>query len=61
MPSLTLPGGGDIIKGGKFFGSSLTPNGSFSNTPTNIVTREQNSLVTPTITLTLEKIKENLK
>lgn len=55
------PLGQDAIKGGIFFGSGLTPNGTFSNVPkstaTNLPTEKQEA----TISLTLEKVQEQLR
>lgn len=53
------PLGQDIIKGGVFFGSALTPGGAFSNIPKyingNLINQKEPSLV-----LTLEQIKNSL-
>lgn len=53
------PTGDDILKGGIFFGSALTPNGAFSNVP-KYLTPEQISQKEPSLMLTLQKVKNSL-
>ncbi|MEO6301632.1 MAG: hypothetical protein ABIP51_00540, partial [Bacteroidia bacterium] len=55
------PLGQDSEKGGVFFGSNLTPNGTFSNVP-NYYTYTKPSISTDgNLVLTLQKIKDSLK
>ena len=53
------PTGNDVIKGGVFFGSNLTPSGSFSNIPQYITTEQINN-TNPSLMLTLQKVKDSL-
>lgn len=52
--------GKDIIKGGVFFGSNLTPSGAFSNTP-KYHTEPVNEETEASLMLTLQKVKDSLK
>jgi hypothetical protein len=61
MTDIINSSGKDAIKGGKFFGSSLTPNGTFENIPKVVkISDERKEDSKPNIILTLEKLKENL-
>jgi len=60
MPTILTSSGDDAIKGGKFFGSSLTPNGVFSNIPNSTIVTNSNNVISPNIILTLEQIKNSL-
>jgi hypothetical protein len=54
--------GPDAIKGSVFFGSSLTPGGTFQNVP--LTTRVDSAIIqqkTPSLTLTLQKLEEQLQ
>ncbi len=51
--------GVDTIKGGIFFGSNLTPAGTFSNVPNYLVTNPTLS-TTPSLVLTLQMVKDSL-
>lgn len=53
--------GQDSIKGGIFYGSNLTPSGIFQNIPNKTEVSNETYLTTPSLTLTLEKIKDSLK
>lgn len=53
------PTGNDVIKGGVFFGSNLTPSGSFSNIPQYMTTDQINGRE-PSLMLTLQKVKDSL-
>jgi len=53
------PLGADSIKGGIFFGSNLTPNGTFPNVPS-FYTPAQITQQEPALMLTLQKVKESL-
>lgn len=53
------PLGQDIIKGGVFFGSALTPGGAFSNVPKYVDSKTIKSKE-PSLVLTLEEIKNSL-
>lgn len=55
------PLAGDSIKGGIFFGSSLTPSGSFSNIPQTITFNPPTIPQTASIKLTLEELKAALQ
>ena len=55
------PPGQDSIKGGIFFGSNLTPSGSFQNVPNTTPANTIQQTARPSITLTLQKIKESLQ
>ena len=53
--------GKDIIKGGIFFGSALTPSGTFENVPQTIETTQLNTSDEPKISACLALIKEQLQ
>lgn len=55
------PTGEDSIKGGIFFGSNLTPGGTFSNIPTTTSTPPPTAEVEAKIILTLGQIQEELR
>lgn len=55
------PTGEDSIKGGIFFGSNLTPGGTFSNIPMTTSTPPPTAEVEAKITLTLAQIQEELR
>ena len=52
--------GADAIKGGVFFGSNLTANGIFSNIPNTTQIDVQETVLEPSLVLTLAKYKEQL-
>ena len=61
MPKIINSQGSDIIKGGVFFGTNLTPSGVFSNIPnTTTISENQNITINPSIILTLGQIKNSL-
>jgi hypothetical protein len=53
--------GKDSIKGGIFFGSNLTPSGTFENIPETVDSTQLNISNEPRITMTLALIKEQLQ
>ena len=53
--------GKDAIKGGIFFGSNLTPTGTFENIPQFINSADYTTSTEPRITMTLAKLKEQLQ
>lgn len=53
--------GQDAIKGGIFFGSNLTPNGTFSNVPQTSSTPAALIAIEAKIILTLQQVKEELQ
>lgn len=53
--------GEDSEKGGIFFGSNLTPAGTFSNIPKNYTYSKPSAISDGALVLTLEKIKDSLK
>lgn len=53
--------GKDAIKGGIFFGSNLTPTGTFENIPQFISSVDYTTSTEPRITMTLAKLKEQLQ
>jgi hypothetical protein len=55
------PLGEDAIKGGVYFNSSLTPAGTFSNTPNFYKYTKPNDTTDGQLVLTLQKIKDSLK
>ena len=54
------PLGGDAIKGGIFWGSSLTPSGTFSNIPNTTQVNIPQIVLEPSLQLTLAKYQEQL-
>lgn len=55
------PTAADAIKGGIFFGSNLTPAGSFSNIPQTVVVSPPTTTQQASITLTLGQLKDALQ
>jgi hypothetical protein len=55
------PLGQDSIKGGIFFGSNLTPTGTFSNVPNMSAVNPPTTAQTAKIILTLQQVKEDLQ
>lgn len=53
------PTGNDVIKGGVFFGSNLTPSGSFSNIPQYIPQNKLTDTI-PSLMLTLKRVKDSI-
>lgn len=53
--------GRDAIKGGIFYGSNLTPSGTFSNIPNKTTVEEDTTTLKPSMRITLEGIKGSLQ
>lgn len=57
----TSPLGKDVLKGSIFFGSNLTPSGTFSNVPQTTATLPPSEAIEAKLILTLQQVKEELQ